>query len=246
MRITVRLSMLLIAGWSSTAIAGESQPLRIGFGTNKPPYVFENEKRGLEYDIVVESARRAGFEVQAVFAPLERLRHMFAAHEVDAITTTGPQSSDVACYTAPYIEYHNVAMALASHHFDIRTIDDLGRYSVSSFQRSRELLGDEYRRMAEANSHYREEANQVTRNLLLFSGRIDVIVGDTRILAYFNRSVASQVDVTQPITTYELFQPVLYSVAFADSGRCAAFDRGLAELRKSGGYARIEQSYRDY
>ncbi len=246
MRPALHLMTLCMLISSSATADDELRLLRIGFGTNKPPYVFENEKRGLEFDIVVDAARQAGFEVQPVFAPLERLRHLFAERALDAITTTGPQSSDVACYTAPYIEYHNVAMALAAHHFEIRTVQDLGRYSVSSFQRSRELLGEDYRRMAEANPRYREEANQVTRNLLLFSGRIDVIVGDTRIIAYFNRAAAGQVDVTQPVTTYELFPPVLYSVAFADPGRCAAFDRGLAELRKSGAYARIERSYRDY
>ena len=246
MRSAQRLIILLLLISSAATAAGGSDVLRIGFGTNKPPYVFENEKRGLEYDIVVGAAKKAGFDVQPVFAPLTRLRHMLAEHEVDAITTTGPQSGESACYTAPYIEYHNVAMALASRHLDIRRIEDLSRYSVSSFQRSRELLGEDYHRMADANPRYREEANQVTRNSLLFSGRVDVIVGDTRIIAYFNHSAAGQMDVTQPVTVYELFQPVFYSVGFTDPVRCAALDRGLAELRKSGDYARIEQSYRDY
>src|SRR5579863_8377000 len=110
MRPALRLMIMLLMLASSSALAADGpQMLRIGFGSNKPPYVFESEKRGLEYDIVVDAARKAGFEVQPVFAPLERLRHMFAEREVDAITTTGPQSSDIACYTAPYIEYHNVA-----------------------------------------------------------------------------------------------------------------------------------------
>jgi len=37
-----------------------------------------------------------------------------------------------------------------------------------------------------------------------------------------------------------------YSVGFADPGACAVFDAGLAELRRSGEYARIEQRYQNY
>ena len=244
MRSALRPIILFLLAWP--CFADETHTLRIGFGTNKPPYVFEDEKRGLEFDIVVGAARKAGFEVRPVFAPLARLHTMLADHDVDAIATTGPQTGIQACYSTPYIEYHNVAMALTARHLPIRTVADLAGYSVSSFQRSRDLLGPDYARMAEANSRYREEANQITRNLLLFSGRIDVIVGDRRIIGFFNHIAAKQVDVTQPVTVYEMFAPIYYSVGFVDPARCAAFDAGLAELRKSGDYARIEQIYRDY
>ncbi len=53
-------------------------------------------------------------------------------------------------------------------------------------------------------------------------------------------------DVTQPVAIYELFQPIYYSLEFVDPAYCAAFDAGLAELRRSGEYRRIEQTYRDY
>lgn len=58
--------------------------------------------------------------------------------------------------------------------------------------------------------------------------------------------MAGQVDVTQPVTVYDLFKPIHYSVGFVDPAFCAAFDSGLAELRRSGDYGRIEQNYRDY
>ena len=35
------------------AINATAEELRIGFGTHKPPYIFQGEQRGLEYDIVV-------------------------------------------------------------------------------------------------------------------------------------------------------------------------------------------------
>jgi polar amino acid transport system substrate-binding protein len=82
-----------------------------------------------------------------------------------------------------------VAVALAQRKLVLNDIADLSRYSVSSFQRSRQLLGPQFEAMANANPRYREEGDQQIRNLLLYAGRVDVIVGDWRIIQYFNRQL---------------------------------------------------------
>ena len=64
---------LTLACLSATAAA---QALHVGFGTHKPPYVFEGEPRGLEYEIVSRAAANAGFELTAYYAPMERLHLM--------------------------------------------------------------------------------------------------------------------------------------------------------------------------
>lgn len=137
-------------------------------------------------------------------------------------------------------------MALTSRGYRITRMPDLGQYSISSFQRARYLLGPEFQAMAEANPRYREEAQQINRNRLLYSGRVDVVIGDPRILRYFNRKVADQVDVRQPVTQYPLFPPTAYSVGFRLREHRDRFDRGLAAIRASGEYARIEQRYANY
>lgn len=137
-------------------------------------------------------------------------------------------------------------MALTSRGYRITRMPDLGQYSISSFQRARYLLGPEFQAMAEANPRYREEAQQINRNRLLYSGRVDVVIGDPRILRYFNRKVADQVDVSQPVTQYPLFPPTAYSVGFRLREHRDRFDRGLAAIRASGEYARIEQRYANY
>ncbi|BCR25341.1 substrate-binding periplasmic protein [Aquipseudomonas alcaligenes] len=137
-------------------------------------------------------------------------------------------------------------MALTSRGYRITRMPDLAQYSISSFQRARYLLGPEFQAMAEANPRYREEAQQINRNRLLYSGRVDVVIGDPRILSYFNRKVADQVDVRQPVTQYPLFPPTAYSVGFRLREHRDRFDRGLAAIRASGEYARIEQRYANY
>ena len=223
-----------------------AETLRIGFGTHKPPYVFEGENRGLEFDIVAAALRAAGYQMEVRHAPMERLHLALRRGELDGIATTNPHSGIEAHYSAPYIEYHNVAVALTSRGYRIDSIADLGRFSVSSFQRSRFLLGSEFQAMAASNPRYREEAQQINRNRLLYSGRVDVVIGDPRILRYFNPEVADQVDTGQPLTLYMLFPPTPYSVGFRQPLQRDRFDQGLQAIRASGEYLQIEQHYADY
>lgn len=230
----------MVACLSATAVA---EVLHVGFGTHKPPYVFEGEPRGLEYDIVERAARNAGFAVTAYYAPLERLHLMLRRGDIDAIATTHERSGVEAFYSDVYIHYHNAVVALAGRGYRIERVADLGQYSVSAFQRARFLLGPEFERMAMNNPHC-EEALQINRNRLLYSGRIDLVVGDKRIIQYLNRDVDDQVDVSQPLAWFELFAATPYRVGFRRDDQRQRFDEGLRMLRESGEYRRIEQRYR--
>ena len=234
---------LLLLLLTSAALA---DTLRIGFGTDKPPYVFENEPRGLEYELVTAALRAAGYTVQVHYAPMERLHMALRREELDGIATTNERSGVQAFYSDTYIYYHNVVMALTSRGYNINQLADLSRYSISSFQRARYLLGPEFQAVADANPRYREEALQINRNRLLYSGRVDLVIGDPRILRYFNREVADQVDTRQPLTLYLLFPPTPYSVGFRESEMRDRFNRGLQAIRESGEYLRIEQHYADF
>lgn len=237
MKVCWGLSLLLLS------LTVSAQTLRLGFGTDKPPYVFENEGRGLEYDIVMEAARQAGFEVQVEYAPMERLHLRLRRSEIDAIATTNELSGVAAFYSDPYIQYQNVAVALRSRQLDIQRISDLQRYSVSAFQRARFLLGREFQAMAQNNPRYREEAYQIARNRLLYSGRVDVVVSELRILRYFNREVYTQVDVSQPLDVFTIFPATDYKLGCILEADCQRFNRGLASIRESGAYAAIERRY---
>lgn len=142
----------MVACLSSTAVA---EVLHVGFGTHKPPYVFEGEPRGLEYDIVERAARNAGFAVTAYYAPLERLHLMLRRGDIDAIATTHERSGVEAFYSDVYIHYHNAVVALAGRGYRIERVADLGQYSVSAFRRARFLLDPEFERMAMNNPRYR-------------------------------------------------------------------------------------------
>jgi len=54
----VPMKWLWVCCLLSCSLTVSAQALRVGFGTHKPPYIFENEARGLEHDIVMTAARR--------------------------------------------------------------------------------------------------------------------------------------------------------------------------------------------
>lgn len=230
--------LLLIA----SAVCAE--PLRVGFGLDRPPYVFKGERRGLEYELIDTVARHAGFEIDPVFAPPERMRLLLQRGELDAIVASNPTDGAAPHYSETYIRYQNAVAALASRGYRIERIADLAAYSISTFQHARLMLGPEFQAMARDNPRYREEAQSVTRNRLLYSGRIEVILVDPSIFDYFNQEASEQVDVKQPLTWYRILPPTPYSVGFRDEDQRKRFDQGLKAIEASGEYKRIEQRYR--
>lgn len=227
----------------ANSLMASAQTLRVGFGTHKPPYIFENDARGLEYDIVMAAVRHAGLQPEAHYAPMERLNLMLSKGQIDVMTSTNERSGGAIFYSDVYIRYQNVAVALRSKNLDIQRISDLTGYSVSAFQRARFLLGREYQAMAEHNPRYREEAFQIARNRMLYRGRVDVVVTDMRILRYFNREVYTQVDVTQPLTVYPIFAASDYTLGCREQADCQRFNQGLAAIRANGEYTAIERRY---
>jgi polar amino acid transport system substrate-binding protein len=236
--------LVLLHGFCVPNLAAET--LRIGFGSHKPPYIFENEQRGLEYEIIIAALNSANFQVpQPYYAPMERLHLRLQRGELDGIATT-QEDDGGAFYSDVYIEYHNVLVALAKRQLPIHSIADLANYSISSFQRARFFFGPEFQAMAEHNPRYREEPRQINRNRLLYAGRIDLVIADRRIFRYFNSMVDDQVDVTQAITLYPLFPATPYQLGFRLAAHRDRFNQGLKRIRETGEYQRIEQKYADY
>ena len=238
--------VLLLLGTSAW-----SDPLRLGFGSGKPPYVFDVSGKpdpasanGLEFDIVAAAAKAAGFDVDPYLAPQSRVVHMMQNGQLDAIADTREEPGTPYFYSAPCVQYHDYAVALASRGLEINSIADLSRYSVVSFQTARSVLGPDFAAMAEKNSRYYEEPVAYLRNVMLYAGATDVLVGDKRIFEYANDLASSRVDVNRRLHWYPIFpQTSDTRIAFIKADQRDRFDKGLQAIRQSGLYATIEKRY---
>ena len=101
----------LLVWCAGLQVSWGAELLRVGFGLHKPPYIFEGLQRGIEYEIVTAAVSEAGWQIDPVYAPQERLHLLLARGEIDAITTTNERSGVKAFYSQPYIHYQNMVGA---------------------------------------------------------------------------------------------------------------------------------------
>jgi polar amino acid transport system substrate-binding protein len=243
-RIILLVLTLTVGVLTSALIYAETKKtLIVGFGMNKPPYVFENENSGLEVEIFREAARAAGYEIKPFFGPLERLKSKMQSGELDAIAVTNVNENLHYYSSLPFVTYHNYAIALKKKNLKIKTIADLKNYSITSFQRSRNLLGSDFEKMTKENPQYREFADQKLRNVQLYKERVDVAIADKRIFEYFNTQLNSTININQPIIMYDLFKKNQYQAAFHSEAVMKNFNKGLLEIKQNGVYEKIEIKY---
>lgn len=247
-RITLYLFVILTSVCINSAIlnAQAERPLIIGFGNNKPPYVFEEKSSGLEVEIVQEALSHAGYKMKPFFGPMERLKLMMMDGSLDGITITNINENLKYHHSMPFIKYHNYAIVLKKKNIKIKSISDLKKYSIISFQRARDLLGEEFAKMAKENPQYKETADQKIRNIQLYKERVDVAIADKRIFEYFNTQLDSSFDVKQPIVLYDIFNVIEYQAAFRSKEVMTKFNSGLAAIKKNGIYRKLEVKYSKY
>ncbi|MDO8605973.1 MAG: transporter substrate-binding domain-containing protein [Phaeospirillum sp.] len=236
------LAVALICPETRPAMAGN---VSVAIGLSLSPYVIPDEKRGLEYDIVKQALALEGHTMVPQYVPLARVAKMMEIGRTDGAMTQQAEPETDNKFSEPYIAYRNVAITLASRNIKVERIEDLAGKTVLAFQNATTALGPAFKATATGSPTYREEAKQVTHPILLYLGRVDVVIADRNIFNWFAHTpeVTSKVDANQAIRHHHLFAPTEYRMAFRDAGLRDSFNRGLAKLRESGEYARIVAHY---
>lgn len=238
-------SILIVTFWGLLTLStyAASPAVRVLFGLNKPPYIIEGERRGLEYELVSLIMSEMGYRVEPEFVPPARLVSLVRVGQFDAASTLRAISGLPGYYSAPYIRYQNVAITLEKRGITLHAISDLSRYSVVGFQNARLHLGPTFRNMADNNSRYREVSPQWLQNNLLFTGHIDVVIVDRKIFRHFNKEVKDRVDTQQAFKEFALFPPTDYQMMFRDSRLRDQFNKALMQVKQDGRYDSITKRY---
>lgn len=223
-------------------------PLRIGIGLVKPPYVMAPDAGlpGLEVEITEQALAAAGYLIQAEQLPPARALALLRAGRLDGMLSVDVGIGGTDHFSEPYIHYQNVAVTLASRAIALRGVDDLLQYSVAAFQNAHLILGEDFRAMAARHRNYREHPQQVTQNRLLYSGRVDVVIGDRLIFRYLNQELDKPLSTQQKVVYHGLFPPSPRLAVFRDAQVRDAFNAGLRTLRRNGGYAALMKKYQAY
>lgn len=223
-----------------------AQPLKVGVSFAIPPYVIQEQGRGIELDLLRAAFDGSEYRLDFQYLPLERTFRMLADGKLDAIINVKPGMLDTAFLSRPVIRFRNQVFTLPP--FTLMSLDALATMRVTAFQRATRVLGPDFAAMAARNPRYEEVAKQQTQVRQLLLGRVDAVIMEERVFHYFLDRLQPQPAgaphaTRAQILTHSLFAPTLYHFAFRSAAVRDHFDRALLAMRADGRY---EQIFADY
>jgi len=246
-----RFRFLMVAVLSASVLGIGAEPLRaddviVAVSLHKPPYVIQEEKAGIEYDIVREALAYKGHRLIPRFMPQRRILYEYQHGMVGGIYSVKPFDNLKGYVTDPTVVYHNFAVTLASSKLQISSFADLAGKTVVSFQNAKHFLGAEFSAAISQADAYTEVRNQFSQAKMLLSERVQVAIGDKAIIQYFAKRVAPRFRQGKELVFHSIMKPNPYHSAFWEERIRDDFNEGLSHLRASGRYDEILEKYTDY
>lgn len=237
--IIVLMVVLLLSGIKS----GFAKQLTICFPSNLPPWTLQKNDSGITIEIVRKSLKNRGYDLKTRYLTLKYLNQPVDS-EVDANAQV--ESKDLpGFYSDQLLEFQTSLISLKPQNFSVHSVHDLIEKRIIAFQNASILFGDEFQNMANNNPYYREVVNQESQVVLLYQGKVDLILMDRNIFLYF-RSVTSQANTSMPITYHQvngLTEKSPTFVVFNSKQIRDHFNAGLKQLIESGEYYDIFYKY---
>jgi len=217
--------------------------IRIATRPNLPPYIHDGATSGIEIDLIKAVFEEAGRPIEFVQMDRVEMFSRFESGEIEGSLTQNIAASDHGCATKWYIVHQNVGFTLRSKNITLDSLDDLSDKPVVSFHNATVFLGEAYRNAVAKNPRYKEVAPQSAHIDLLYSGEVDVILGDEWIIRYVQRQHFEKTGEYQELTVHPIMKPTLYSARFQRQETCNVFDSALRTLRRDGRYDQIVDGY---
>lgn len=240
------LAGMLIAALTTTVSAAYAEPVSVGFGQDKPPFVTEDCSDGIEVRLAKELFSRAGFEAVPHCMANKRMIHSYSTGAIDAGVTV-PANVDGMFYTDVFSGFENFAITRTADNITIDSVADLGDKSTIAWNNAAEVLGDEFAAVTANNPKYEEATGQVMQVKKFLSGRVDVILIDKNIMRWLTKQAVESGelgDVDTEFTYHPIFPGTLdYYIGFSDEAKRDRANAALAEMRADGTYQKIVDEY---
>lgn len=226
--------------------AANKKNLSIVFGVYRPPYIFENKNKGLDYDLAVTILEKRGFKITAFHSPNERALQEIALGKVDgAIGVAAKTESPSLCYTNPILYYDNVVITKAKNKIKIGGVSDLKNQPFLAFSKATRYLGNEYAELVHTLKKDTDTSNQMVQNRLFWSDKVPVIILDLNVFKYYQNSLKNSLNTKDEVVVHRIFEMKSNSrvAVFKDKKVCEEFNTGLNEIKASGEYQKLLDKY---
>lgn len=241
LRVLVTASLLL-AGISHQTLAAAKPELLVAISLDMPPYVMDKAGTGLEVDIVRQALK--DYSLLFIQVPYGELQTAVQQKGVDVSLGVGEEDKGIYC-SADFITFANFAISRKADRFRIDSVADLKNHRVLTWGGAYLALGPEFEALFSPQSpqrkNYIEVADQEEQVRQFWKRKGQVIIIDRSIFNYFSKKMGHDPGKT---SFHAIFPPVTnFKAGFRDATVRDRFDEGLADLCRSGEYAKLLRHY---
>lgn len=246
LKIHFPLMMLLVylfAGLTCDRGLAAERAIRVGFPRNLPPWTLQEVESGITIEIVRGAMQHHGYAVLPVFMTLAELNEGIAP-QLDAHAQVESRSLE-GYYSKKILDFETSLISLRYNQFHLGRVEQLGDKRIAAFQNASFLFGPEFKKITELNPDYRELEDQEKQVVLLYNGRVDLILIDKRVFLYFRR-ITSMTNTSMPVQYHDIPGLTIVSpafVVFRTREMRDLFNEGLDLMMKSNHYYDIFYTY---
>lgn len=211
-----------------------------------PPHMIKEIDGGIDIDIVKQVLNQIGHNIDIIYVPLERAKLMVSEKKADVVVPTFFQSNNkYIYYSDPVINYKPMVFSLKKNNVTYKSIKDLKKLSIVTFQGASGYFGEEFAKLSE-KSDYLELHDMSKLPDLLLKERFDAVVLDYYIFYYF---LKKQLDKNKSqyaykeITSFPLITEVKAYAGFNDKVLRNKFNQQLSIFKKAKNEQKIVEYY---
>lgn len=228
-----------------------NQNINIAFAFGRAPYLFDiTSQKGIEIDIVKRALELQNYNNITIHQMRYKKQQnilLSKKSNIDVIASVQETKQNGIFYSDTFSQFNNGVITRKSDNYKIESSKDLLNKKVVAWYNAHKVLTQEYYELFKpqnAPSSYREAEDQEEQHALFFSKEVDAIVVDTSIFEYYKNKLKFDFDTKEEYVFHKIFEPFTgYKVAFKNKKMRDKFNEGIKELKASGEYDAITQSY---
>ena len=234
------LTGLLLA---ANSVRGEGVVLAVPLSLQ--PYFIPVSDKGLAYETILAAFETQGLEVRPMFvSPKNYTQALARDPKIDCAGLLTEAEAEGWYAVDDIYAFHDYAATLSVNHIKLNEIRDLSDKKIIAFHRARNYLGPAFRDTVKDNPRYREILNHRASVQLLLRGRVDAIIADKLLIAWYLNYLAEETG-SEPfgVTFHDLFSPQKRKFACRRQELIDRFATGLEVIRANGTLKAIRSAY---
>ncbi|MDM8566174.1 hypothetical protein QUF74_11050 [Candidatus Halobeggiatoa sp. HSG11] len=220
----------------------EATEVHIGVPSkNLPPYFIYWNRKGMEHDILHEAFQNSNYK--PIFSYIQNREEIFLKNKsnLDCISTVTEKLGYDGFYSHNVITYQDVAIYLKDSGLNINSKIDLADKKIEAFNDANKYL--DIKDIVANNPFYYEHSGKASQILLLYRGKVDVLLMDKYLFFYFRNKVKKLIDMDRKVEVRPIFSKHPYQILCKDKKIRDDFNYGLSVLYTGERHQQIVKKY---